>query len=81
MMLLDTTMSQISLELQGRELKNLIADLPGKGVWVGDQGIIEERLDSAAQLVVRSVRAYEKRSPIPDGAAHLAKLYAKVGNL
>jgi tetratricopeptide (TPR) repeat protein len=78
MILLNLAMSYISSELGGRELKNLAADLPGKGIWVEEQCIIEEKLDSAARLVLRSVEVYEKESVMPAEAANLARLYAKV---
>jgi Flp pilus assembly protein TadD len=80
MILLGSAMSQIEAELQGRQMENLTADLPGKGIWVDEQSIVEERLDSAARLVVLSVRAYEKESTMLEEAASLARLYAKVVN-
>jgi hypothetical protein len=78
MILLNLAMSYINAELCGRELENLTADLPGKGIWVEEQAIIEEELDSAAQLVLRSVEDYEKESAMPAEAASPAKLYAMV---
>jgi tetratricopeptide (TPR) repeat protein len=78
MILLNLAMSYISAELGGRELENLAADLPGKGIWVEEECIIEEKLDSAARLVLRSVEAYEKESTMPAEAAGLARLYARV---
>jgi tetratricopeptide (TPR) repeat protein len=81
MVVLGLTMDQINFELKGRPLENLIADLPGKGIWVDEQRIIEEKLDSAARLVVRCVRAAEKESKIPEEAASIASLYAKVTEL
>jgi len=77
MILLDTVMAQFNAELDGRQLKNLIADLPGKGIWMDEESIMEEKLDSAARLVLRSVQAYGKESTVPPEAAHLASLYAK----
>jgi tetratricopeptide (TPR) repeat protein len=81
MILLGSAMSQIDAELQGSQMEDLTADLPGKGIWVDEQSIVEERLDSAARLVVLSVRAYEKESTMPEEAASLARLYGKVANL
>jgi tetratricopeptide (TPR) repeat protein len=78
MVFLGTTMSQIDMELQGRQLKNLAADLPGRGIWVDEQAIFEEKVESAARLVVQSAQTYEKSSTMPAEAANLARLYSKV---
>jgi hypothetical protein len=77
MVLLDATMVQFDEELRRRELQNLVADLPGRGIWVDDQSIVEEPLDSAAQLVIRSVNEFEMHSTMPASASRLAKLYAE----
>lgn len=77
MALLEATMSRFDIELGGRVLQNLVADLPGRGIWVDDQSIVEERLDSAAQLVVRSVQEYQKHATMPANALRLSKLYAE----
>ena len=80
MALLETTMSQFDIELGGRPLQNLVADLPGRGIWVDDTNIVEERLDSAAQLVIRSVHEYQKHSAMPANASRLAKLYVEAAD-
>ena len=78
MLLLSTTMSQFDFELKGQEPKNLAVDLPGRGIWIDEEGaIIEEALGSAARLVARGVEAYQKQAPVPADALRLAKLYAK----
>jgi Flp pilus assembly protein TadD len=77
MILLETTMGQLDIELRGREIENLAVDLPGRGVWVEGDGIIEEPLDSAAELVVRSVAERERQAPVPENALRLARFYAK----
>jgi len=77
MLLLSSTMSQLELELRGAQSKNLAVDLPGKGIWIDEESIIEEPLESAARLVLQSVRTYEKESPVPAEAASLADLYAR----
>jgi tetratricopeptide (TPR) repeat protein len=81
MILLDLTMSQLDAELRGQEPENLVDDLPGRGIWLDDRNIVEEPLDSAAELVIRSVRKYAKQSTIPENASRLAKLYAKTRSL
>jgi hypothetical protein len=91
MILLDLTMSQFDAEsdalglgvaqLNKEEPESLVADLPGRGIWLDEWDIVEERIDSAVDLVTRSVREYEKHSKMPEGASRLAKLYAKCGSL
>lgn len=77
MLLLEITMSQFDMELRGAELKNLAADLPGRGIWIHGGSIQEERLDSASLLVQKAAQQYGKQAPIATDAARLIKLYAK----
>lgn len=89
MKLLDVTMSQFDADalalgvaqIDQEEPDSLVADLPGRGIWMDESGMIEERIDSAVELVTRSVREYEKHSRMPERAAQLAKLYAKCESL
>jgi tetratricopeptide (TPR) repeat protein len=80
MILLDLTMALFDVELQGRQLQNLAADLPGRGIWVDDQSIMEERIDAAARLVVRSLAEHKKHAIVPENALRLATLYGEVAD-
>ena len=80
MLFLDMTMGQIDLELGGREIQDLAADLSGRGIWVEDGTVLEERIQPAAALVVQSATEYQKRAEIPSGALRLVKLYARAIN-
>jgi len=80
MILLDGTMARFDVELHGRQLQNLAADLPGRGNRVDDESIMEERVDSAARLVVRSVAEHKKHAIVSQNALRLATLYEEVAD-
>jgi hypothetical protein len=70
-LLLNSTTGQINAELQGCQFENLVADLPGRGIWVDEERIIEERLHWAARVVVKGMQRYQEEALLPEGAAQL----------
>jgi tetratricopeptide (TPR) repeat protein len=77
MHLLAATMTNLDAEHDGREPRDLLFALPGPGVWVSEDQIVERALDAAADLVAQITLAQGKdQAPLPD-AQRLARLYAK----
>jgi tetratricopeptide (TPR) repeat protein len=52
-----------------------IYDLPGVAVWVEENRVIEERAQSASQLVDHALKNLSPQTPIPPGVTRLAALY------
>jgi tetratricopeptide (TPR) repeat protein len=76
MKLLEGTMIQLEMENGGNETSNL-SELPGVGIWIDEEGILEEPPDTAAQLIKYVVEQHAQQNQVPDLVKRLMLLYNK----
>ena len=73
MMMFEATLEMLTLA-GTREVTSL-DDLPGVAIWVSEESVIEERIQSAAQLVSYAIQNCPAKDAVTDGVKKLAALY------